>query len=1040
MDYVNNSENKLINYFELNAKYLKIAEELKDSLNLFKSKIKVDIMTSITEKIYNFKKQIKNLILFSNSDTNRDPSNEFYIGFHYIYLFNTISKKINVTEIKMDLIDLVEENLEKEDKLLFEYNPFSKNFIFKSINSEFLLELKYEYDNLKDQNLSKIFPFYLVNEQLNKILYYVENDPREAFKLKLLVYDNYKNVKYLEFSFKLIINMELNVFLYAKYKNLDYIEGEIVSQNVFKPKNLLIIHETGWIISQSETFRFNILKNDRLIKNFFDMITINGVYFIDLFFRKKFSGKFVDINKLREPENAEKMIYKGKICENFLSNYFENELRDYFTKRKDSDNKYKKTVSIYSNSIPKQKKVEYKNSVNNFQNFKNENKDKNDIFIKKQTEKNTKKKKIEEKNIKSKSIEINILDLFKPDIITDEIENFQNFKKMKINLEDIFKFQDSIYLIFDFEKIANNNSTINNLKSFRKFKDAFIKPIKGNDNSDDRSVSILYSSQATSTILKNKNDEIGISKLVRNNLKSYLKIKEKNYFLKVVKSIYILNSIMILLGVIFIVVFSQLVKNFDDFFVQGFYNFKKLQVRYIIQVYNFASYLKKEDQRYNIKIQNKENPLDNNLLLSNYILIQNNILQKVDDEFFNFLQTFKSNSDLAYRFSKKFKYFDINPRNISYVIKTNTFSEILQFYYSNFLVLENALSKNYTIELTLKESVFKEEMEINSAIVLIFKNYFSVLNQEFKEIGSLFLSYLNDNIDILNYSVLFYNFYFLFSHLIILIILLIYFYISFKKLYYIFKFFQNIDNDHISYLTKKFEIMIQSARYLLSPNEIIRKVKNLRKKIMFKNSDKTKHVQNSDILNNQLNLLESKKQDNFFKKHSSFNKNSIAKLNEMYGVIKEKTCNNYVEKNLQISRISLEDMKKQIKQLLLLFFWKTFFVLFCLYFLYFSTAIFIFKYNFDNTKKLIEYTNLTFEDQVEFYNGFILFKLGLESDMNTNYALNSIKENESNLKLFSYSEIDKNKEIFLESYENIFKRLVETLNSKQKMQSNYKIF
>lgn len=220
-EFKNQLENKAIQYFELSEKFAFLAEQLKDSLNLFQGKIKVDLFSAITKQIYLRNQEIKHLIALSNSDVNKESHQEFHIGFHFTCLFNSASKKLGILEVNTDLVDSVEEYMEKDNRLVFEYNPNIKNFCFKTINIEFLRELKYNFNDLKGEVITSIFPFYLLSEKLKKLLFHMNCDAKENFKEKLLVFDANREIKYLEFSFKILININLKILLYGKYTSLD---------------------------------------------------------------------------------------------------------------------------------------------------------------------------------------------------------------------------------------------------------------------------------------------------------------------------------------------------------------------------------------------------------------------------------------------------------------------------------------------------------------------------------------------------------------------------------------------------------------------------------------------------------------------------------------------------------------------------------------------------------------------------------------------------------------------------------------------------
>jgi len=455
---------KKINNYELNYEFQKLSESLKDNLEILRGNVKVDLLISIANENYKFKNKIKSLILASTLDTNNKSNQEFFMKFHYLYIFNTISKKLNITEINLDIIDLVEEDFENNNNLLFEFDPIQRNFIFKSVNSDFLSELKYEFDDLKDENFSKIFPYYLENEQLNKILLFMENEVKEGLFLKFLIQDADKNIKFMQFSFKILINLNLKIYLVAKYKNLDYVEGDIVSQKIYQPQNLLILHEDGWIISHSLNFKKEYLNDEKLIKNFFDLLNIEGEIFLDLFFNRKYCGKYVNLKKIKNEELSENIIYTTNKYGIMLADYYENEIREFLKRKKEKVNKQDKKSDNLSENSKNNIFDLNKASSNAVDDSFRLDEEKSNEQIKTQNFNNTSEK--NKKNTRQKFIEVKMNEFFKSDTVNEVKIKIISSQNLKILVEDIITYQDNLYFIFNFEKIKSKVEFLSNFKNF----------------------------------------------------------------------------------------------------------------------------------------------------------------------------------------------------------------------------------------------------------------------------------------------------------------------------------------------------------------------------------------------------------------------------------------------------------------------------------------------------------------------------------------------------------------------------------------------
>lgn len=1021
-EYMTNPENKILNYLELNYEYEKFAEYLQEILPIFKTNLKVDEMIFISKKIFKHKKRIKQLISIVNSDNIKDPTQEFYVGFHYIYCFNSICKKLNIVDINMDVIDIVEENLEKNDKFLFEFKPESKNLVFRSINAEFLSELKYEFKQLKDKNLSNIFPFFISSIQMNKVLNFIENKTRDNFKIKFLIYDANKNLKYLEFSFKVIISLDLKTYLYAKYKNFDYIESEIISQCIFRPQNLLVIHEKGWIMSQSESFAFNIFKNEAGIRNFFEFVNLDASIFLNLFFSKKYLGKSVDLKGIIENVNSDKPMYLGNKYGNILLDFYENEIINFVEKQDNMKKSSSKNISQVNHSFIKNE-LKYIKTI-----FSNEKKDYtkknvygNNLENLSQVSRRISLKKFEvtqqKQDVRNKRfIEVNTFDLFKLKYLKKEQDNFYNYRKIKVMLEDVFKFQDNIYFVFDFDKVCADKSTLKSkalLKSKRQESTNFtiIKNMYQNENFSELSMSLRVSSTVTSNYGRGKLDD-HVPNIIKNQIQTYIQIKDKNNMKKIEYWIYSLNCILIMAGIVFIIVLNKMLQSFNIFFNEGYYKFRILEVRYVVQTLNIATFIGKKNDNYAINYWN-DTILNSNDYIYDFIKVQNDLLKQINQNFEYFLSTIESGSGIAAMFSKKISYFDTDKKNSSFIIKYKSFPEILSYYYSNLLIVQNGFSSQISTNLSINELTEGNSVDTINSLLIIFKNYFPVIDRFYRDINTYFTNFLEEQINNIANLVFYYNMFFLSAHYIIILILIFYIYKSFIKLSNIFIFLENFDDEHLRYLSKKIDLLLHSTRLHLSPREFIRQI-NINRKLISDLNKNDGNKNNNLSIKKYLNMQDAK----------NSNEKIALDINEYFNKDEASKKGPYKDKQGIFKSNNLKLLEREIKSILIGFFLKPIIFLAVSYLVYFLTTITILNGSFGNITAVIKFTNSIYEDQTTLYNGYITLKLAYLSSLNVDYIEDEINITKLNKEGSIDSKNAADKYLYLNKFEDIFKKLM----------------
>jgi len=504
-----------------------------------------------------------------------------------------------------------------------------------------------------------------------------------------------------------------------------------------------------------------------------------------------------------------------------------------------------------------------------------------------------------------------------------------------------------------------------------------------------------------------------------------------------------LNSSLILFGLIFVIVFSQFLINFNNTFEDGYLNFKKLQENYNVQILNFISFfLYKERKTENLYANTTSFYTPETI--KEYINLQNNMIQYQNKNFMYFLGKFNSNSELYLKFyQKNIQYFDLNTREFSFSRKSGSFIDIINLYYSNFLIMKNINSFDFKISLNLIESI-TQNFDVNMATIFIAKNYFSVLDKNFHNINEFFLYNLSNEIGFLSNLVYYYNIILFISHILIIFISFIYIYLIYKKLSNICKLIIDIDVNHQEYLHKKFQLLIQSTRYLINPKNFIINCKYLKNKYFDSNNTSTyitlkiKSKENPliektksyfDLNKNKRNLSFETKTD-YAKKAEDINKDYP--LN----VIIKTEKNDFHQKIVNHEKKHFKFIKVQIKNKLFKLLLKPILFLIIIYSIYFTSAMIIFERYFTDIKSLIKITNLIFEEKTNFYNGFILFDFGYISKMNLEYVLdysNSVLLENNGLIL----EINqKNKMLYLDKFEIIFENFMNSLKQKNKIESN----
>lgn len=314
----NNSNNeKLLIYFEINQEYEMIINNAIKSIQFLNNYMKVKSLFKIAYDINKARKKIKNTLIKLN--TEKTNFNHLQVSFHYKTIFNRNYHKNFGDDDFNNHLEFIEDNFQKINHFFLEFNSKEKNLKIKTVALNLLNEIKCEMEFLKNQNISSIFPSYLSKIQIKKIIEKIENNSnnKDNFILKLLIKDTDTYIKYFYFKFKIIIDVNLKIFLVAEYKN------------VSKNQNLLVLNQRGDIISISESFVNNFLNGyyTHQMRNFFDISKIQK--------DKLFSS---DVNI--------KILKKAIIKEEILTNTENDNINNKFGSKVNSDIKDNDFINI----------------------------------------------------------------------------------------------------------------------------------------------------------------------------------------------------------------------------------------------------------------------------------------------------------------------------------------------------------------------------------------------------------------------------------------------------------------------------------------------------------------------------------------------------------------------------------------------------------------------------------------------------------------------------------------------------------------------
>jgi hypothetical protein len=272
----------ILNYYDVCREFEKIIKNVKESFIMLSGKIIFSKMISISKSIYKSQIMIK-----KNIKKITENFNLYMIYFHFKLIFNEDLNKNYRLEDNLESLNVIEENYDKLNYFFLEYLPKELNFKIKTVTLDLLKEMKCEKSFIKNEFISKIFPSFMVEFQLEKLLKNFQHENKDMFVVELLLRDKENNLKCFIFNIKAIIDKSLRIFFVVKYKN--------ISKKVTSSKNLLLlVSNRGEMIGASEQF-----------KNYFNLVDKNEESKFNDFVKTPFQ-------KLFDLENTEDKKYQQK--------------------------------------------------------------------------------------------------------------------------------------------------------------------------------------------------------------------------------------------------------------------------------------------------------------------------------------------------------------------------------------------------------------------------------------------------------------------------------------------------------------------------------------------------------------------------------------------------------------------------------------------------------------------------------------------------------------------------------------------------------
>jgi hypothetical protein len=328
----------------------------------------------------------------------------------------------------------------------------------------------------------------------------------------------------------------------------------------------------------------------------------------------------------------------------------------------------------------------------------------------------------------------------------------------------------------------------------------------------------------TSTVIsdstkKTLNDDHLLPGIVRQNIDSFKHLFDKRPLIRLEYFIYILNSILIIVGIIFLVYFDRMLNNFNTTY-NSLYNIKQLQLNIYRQMACYTNDLIfPGGKAYHSKNRKLWFEVVNTVTIQQF---RNKLIGDGIRGLKTYLSSIETDSDFYAKFNTDLiNYLEIDTQKREFVIKQNTFINIVDLLYIHI----NEISDIEVFVTNLDISELETPSKELSSILFITHNFFSFFSVFYKEVDTFMFETVNNQYNTIQNTVIDYYIIFIVSHVSI-VLLLIYYLIMINGRYSIvFRFMYNFDKNHLKHLEKKFSNLIKSVNSIITPSTLIHSLK-----------------------------------------------------------------------------------------------------------------------------------------------------------------------------------------------------------------------
>jgi hypothetical protein len=338
--------------------------------------------------------------------------------------------------------------------------------------------------------------------------------------------------------------------------------------------------------------------------------------------------------------------------------------------------------------------------------------------------------------------------------------------------------------------------------------------------------------------------------IVRQNLDSFRHLFDKRPLARLEYFIYALNTILIIVGVGFLIYFDRMLNSFNNDY-KSLYNIKQLQLNIYRQMACYANNMIFPGQK-ELFFRNKKHRFE----VDNAVTIQQ-FRNKLISDGIKELKAFLSSIDNEHEFYNKFNtdklnYLDIDNQKKEFVVKQDTFINIVDLLYIHLNEISDL--DYFETNLDIHELRNSTSRELQS-ILFVTHNFFSFFSKFYKEVDKFMFTTINNNYNSIEGTVIDYYVIFIVSHILIVILLLYYLIMINQRHTTVFKFIYNFDKNHLKHLEKKFANLTKSVNSIITPSTMIHSLKehnDINKKKELDKDDKRKEAEKFIELTNSL--------------------------------------------------------------------------------------------------------------------------------------------------------------------------------------------